>query len=37
VDVESLGVDDEASAAAVSFNLVFHTLARAQIVGTFQR
>jgi hypothetical protein len=37
VDVESLGVDDEASAAVVSFNLVFHTLARAQIVGTFQR
>ena len=37
VDVESLGVDDEASAAVVSFNLVFHTLARAQIVGLFQR
>lgn len=37
VDVESLGVDDEASAAVVSFNLAFHTLARAQIVGTFQR
>jgi Raf kinase inhibitor-like YbhB/YbcL family protein len=37
VDVETLGVDDEASAAVVSFNLVFHTLARAQIVPTFQR
>jgi Raf kinase inhibitor-like YbhB/YbcL family protein len=37
VDVDSLGVDDEASAAVVSFNLVFHTLARAQIVPTFQR
>ena len=37
VDVESLGVDDEASAAVVSFNLVFHTLARAVIVPTFQR
>ncbi|HZY76070.1 MAG TPA: YbhB/YbcL family Raf kinase inhibitor-like protein [Jatrophihabitantaceae bacterium] len=37
VDVESLGVDDDASPAVVSFNLVFHTLARAQIVGTFQR
>jgi Raf kinase inhibitor-like YbhB/YbcL family protein len=37
VDVESLGVDDEASAAVVSFNLVFHTLARARLVGTFQR
>jgi Raf kinase inhibitor-like YbhB/YbcL family protein len=37
VDVESLGVDDDASAAVVSFNLVFHTLARAQIVPLFQR
>jgi Raf kinase inhibitor-like YbhB/YbcL family protein len=30
VDVDALGVDDEASAAVVSFNLIFHTLARAQ-------
>jgi Raf kinase inhibitor-like YbhB/YbcL family protein len=37
VDVETLGVDDEVSAAVVSFNLVFHTLARAQLVATFQR
>jgi Raf kinase inhibitor-like YbhB/YbcL family protein len=37
VDTDSLGVDDEASAAVVSFNLVFHTLARAQLVATFQR
>ena len=37
VDVESLGVDEDASPAVVSFNLVFHTLARAQLVGTFQR
>ncbi|MEO6884914.1 MAG: YbhB/YbcL family Raf kinase inhibitor-like protein [Jatrophihabitantaceae bacterium] len=37
VDVDSLGVDADASAAVVSFNLAFHTLARAQIVGTFQR
>ena len=37
VDVEKLDVDDEASAAVVSFNLVFHTLARAQLVATFQR
>jgi Raf kinase inhibitor-like YbhB/YbcL family protein len=37
VDVETLGVDDEASAAVVSFNLAFHTLARAQLLATFQR
>jgi Raf kinase inhibitor-like YbhB/YbcL family protein len=37
VDVDTLGVDDDASAAVVSFNLVFHTLARAQMVPTFQR
>jgi hypothetical protein len=37
VDVDALDVDDEASAAVVSFNLVFHTLARAQLVATFQR
>ncbi len=37
VDVDTLGVDDDASAAVVSFNLVFHTLARAQLVPTFQR
>jgi Raf kinase inhibitor-like YbhB/YbcL family protein len=37
VDVETLGVDAEASPAVVSFHLAFHTLARAQLVGTFQR
>jgi Raf kinase inhibitor-like YbhB/YbcL family protein len=37
VDVDALEVDDEASAAVVSFNLAFHTLARAQLVATFQR
>jgi Raf kinase inhibitor-like YbhB/YbcL family protein len=37
VDTDRLGVDGEASAAVVSFNLAFHTLARAQLVGTFQR
>jgi Raf kinase inhibitor-like YbhB/YbcL family protein len=37
VDADTLGVDDEASAAVVAFNLVFHTLARAQLVATFQR
>jgi Raf kinase inhibitor-like YbhB/YbcL family protein len=35
VDVDTLGIDSEASAAVVSFNLVFHTLARALIVPTF--
>jgi Raf kinase inhibitor-like YbhB/YbcL family protein len=37
VDVESLGVDGDATPAVVSFNLAFHTLARAQLVATFQR
>ena len=35
LDVDSLGVDTDTSAAAVSFNMVFHTLARAQIVPVF--
>jgi Raf kinase inhibitor-like YbhB/YbcL family protein len=35
VDVDLLGVGPDASPAVVSFNLVFHTLARAQIVGMF--
>jgi Raf kinase inhibitor-like YbhB/YbcL family protein len=35
VDVESLGVESDASAAYVSFNLAFHTLARAQIVPVY--
>jgi Raf kinase inhibitor-like YbhB/YbcL family protein len=37
VDVDTLGLDDDASAAVVSFNLAFHTLARAQLQATFQR
>ena len=36
LDVESLGVDASASPAMVSFNLVFHTLARAILVSTFE-
>ncbi|CAM4192404.1 YbhB/YbcL family Raf kinase inhibitor-like protein [Kibdelosporangium persicum] len=36
VDQEKLGVDENASAAYVSFNLAFHTLARAIIVPTYQ-
>jgi Raf kinase inhibitor-like YbhB/YbcL family protein len=35
VDQEKLGVDESASAAYVSFNLVFHTLARAIITPTY--
>ncbi|MBA3234089.1 MAG: YbhB/YbcL family Raf kinase inhibitor-like protein [Propionibacteriales bacterium] len=36
VGEETLGVDADASAAAVSFNLASKTLARAQIVATYQ-
>ena len=35
VDVPSLGVDPDTSATAVSFNLAFHTLARAILVPVF--
>ncbi|MFD7655441.1 YbhB/YbcL family Raf kinase inhibitor-like protein [Actinosynnema sp. NPDC059797] len=35
VDVEKLDVDGDASPAVVSFNLAFHTLARALIVPTY--
>ncbi|MGQ0841846.1 YbhB/YbcL family Raf kinase inhibitor-like protein [Actinokineospora sp.] len=36
VDVPSLDVDQDASAAVVSFNLAFHTLGRAIITPTYQ-
>jgi Raf kinase inhibitor-like YbhB/YbcL family protein len=36
VDQEKLGVDEDASPAVVSFNLAFHTLGRAALVGTYQ-
>ena len=36
IDVEALDIDGEASAAVVSFNLAFHTLARAIITPTYQ-
>jgi Raf kinase inhibitor-like YbhB/YbcL family protein len=36
VDQEKLGVDETASAAFVSFNLAFHTLARAIVTPTYQ-
>ncbi|MGI8307701.1 YbhB/YbcL family Raf kinase inhibitor-like protein [Saccharopolyspora hattusasensis] len=37
VDTEKLGVDENASPAVVSFNLAFHTVARAVITPTYQR
>ena len=36
LDVPALEVDDTATPAYLSFNLVFHTLARAILVGTYQ-
>lgn len=36
VGEETLGVDTDASPAVVSFNLVFKTLARGVVVGTYQ-
>ena len=36
VDVKKLGVDKDVSPAVVSFNLAFHTLARAILVATYQ-
>jgi hypothetical protein len=35
VDVERLDVDESATPAVVSFNLAFHTLARAQVVPVY--
>lgn len=37
VDVEKLGIDENATPAQVAFNLVFHTLARAVITPTYQK
>jgi Raf kinase inhibitor-like YbhB/YbcL family protein len=37
VDSEKLGVDSDASPAVVSFNLAFHTLARAIITPVYQQ
>ena len=37
LDTAQLGVGPDASNAAVAFNVVFHTLARAVLVATYQR
>jgi phosphatidylethanolamine-binding protein (PEBP) family uncharacterized protein len=37
VGQEQLGVDSDASAAVVSFNLAFKALARGMIVATYQQ
>jgi Raf kinase inhibitor-like YbhB/YbcL family protein len=36
LDVDALEIDESATPAVLSFNLVFHTLARGILVGTFQ-
>jgi phosphatidylethanolamine-binding protein (PEBP) family uncharacterized protein len=35
VDSEKLGPDSDTSPAAVGFNLRFHTLGRAQLIGEY--
>ena len=37
VDVESLGIGRDSTPAFLGFNLFFHTLGRARIVGTYER
>ena len=37
IDVDALEVDSDASPAVVSFNLAFHTLARAILVTTYEQ
>lgn len=36
VDVDSLGLDAEATPATLGFNLHFHTLARARLTALFE-
>jgi phosphatidylethanolamine-binding protein (PEBP) family uncharacterized protein len=36
VDTEKLGPDSDASPAVVGFNLRFHTIARAQLIGEYE-
>ncbi|MDY2941621.1 MAG: YbhB/YbcL family Raf kinase inhibitor-like protein [Varibaculum sp.] len=37
LDVDTLSLDEDASAAVAGFNLTFHGIARASITGTFQQ
>jgi Raf kinase inhibitor-like YbhB/YbcL family protein len=36
VDTETLGLDSDVSPAVAGFNLRFHTLARAQLIGEYE-
>lgn len=36
VDTEKLGIDSDTSPAVAGFNLRFHTLGRAQLIGTYE-
>jgi hypothetical protein len=36
VDQEKLGPDSDVSPAVVGFNLRFHTIARAQLIGEYE-
>ncbi|MTD15398.1 YbhB/YbcL family Raf kinase inhibitor-like protein [Nakamurella sp. YIM 132087] len=36
LDVEALEIDEQVSCAVLSFNMVFHTLARGILMGTYQ-
>lgn len=36
VDLEKLGLDTDATAAVVGFNLRFHTIGRAQLIGEYE-
>ncbi len=36
VDTEKLGIDSDSSPAVVGFNLRFHTLGRAQLIGEYR-
>lgn len=37
VDVETLGIDESATAALLGFNLFFHAIGRAMLIGTYEQ